>query len=147
MSVMIVQVCDTTHHTTLAVQVRVNLLLERRLIQVTGSYGDANGDGLFLGFPSDILEDGDTGVNSTALLEESADRSSRALGGDEDNVDISGGNDFCVLLVDNGETVAEVKCFALGNQRRDGRPGLGLCSVREQIHNNCASVNSLLNGE
>lgn len=39
------------------------------------------------------LEDGDRGVDSTTLLEESADGAARSLGGDEDDIDVLRGDD------------------------------------------------------
>lgn len=58
-----------------------------------------------------------TYVDTTALLEEGADGTARALGSDEDNVNILGGDDTGVFLVDDGEAVAEVEGLALGDVR------------------------------
>jgi hypothetical protein len=58
--------------------------------------------------------DGNRGVDTTALLEESADGASGSLGGDEDDIDVLGRDDTGVLLVDDRESVSKVKSLALG---------------------------------
>ena len=80
---------DTTHQAaTLTVQVRVDLLLEGGLIEVTGADGNTKGDGLLLGLASDILEDGERRVDTTALTEEGADGTAGALGSAEDDINV-----------------------------------------------------------
>ena len=115
---------DETYDTTFTVKVGVDLLLEGGLVHVTGADSDTDSDSLFLGLAGDVLPDGDGGVDTTTLLEESADSSARALGGNEDDINISGRNDLGVLLVDNGETVREVEGLALGDERGNLGPGL-----------------------
>lgn len=101
---------DTAHKAaTLAVQVGVNLLLEGSLVHVSGADGNTEGDGLLLGLTGDVLEDGDGGVDTAALTEESADGAAGALGGNEDDVDIGGDFDLGEVLEDGGETVREVE--------------------------------------
>lgn len=103
---------DTTHKAaTLAIQVGVDLLLEGGLIEVSGTDGNAEGNCLLLGLASDILEDGDGGVDTTALTEESADGTAGTLGGDEDDVDVGGDFDLGEVLENGGETVGEVECL------------------------------------
>ena len=139
---------DTAHeNTTLAVEVRVDLLLKGGLVKVAGADGDTEGDGLLLGLAGDILPDGNGRVDPTALLEEGADGAARALRGDEDDIDVSGGDDVGVLLVDDGEPVGEVEGLALGDERGDGGPGGRLGGVREEVHDDGTTVDGLLDGE
>jgi hypothetical protein len=101
---------DTTHQaTTLTVQVGVDLLLESGLVQVSTANSDTESDCLLLGVASDVLEDSDGGVDSTTLTEESSNGSARALGGNEDDIDISWDIDLGLVLEDGGETVGEVE--------------------------------------
>lgn len=68
---------DTTHEdTSLSVEVRVDFLFESGVVAVTGTDTDGHGDGLFLCLASDVLVDGDRGVDTSTLLEESSDGSS-----------------------------------------------------------------------
>jgi hypothetical protein len=159
---------DTTHEAaTLTVEVRVDLLLEGGLVEVAGTDGDTHGDGLLEGLASHILVDGDGAVDTAALLEERADSAARALGGDEDNVNVVGDLDVGAVLEDGGETVGEVEglrralvfcfCFggkcglstylALGEHGLDARPGLLLGGVTEQVHDDGTLLDSLVNLE
>ena len=101
---------DTAHQaTTLTVKVRVDLLLEGGLVEVAGADGDTEGDGLLLGLASDVLVDGNGGVDTAALTEEGADGAAGALGGDEDDVDVGGNLDLGEVLEDGREAVGEVE--------------------------------------
>jgi hypothetical protein len=101
---------DSAHQaTTLAVQVRVDLLLEGGLVHVSGTDGDTEGDSLLLGLAGDVLVDGDGGVDTAALAEESADGAAGALGRNEDDIDVGGDFDLGEVLEDGGETVGEVE--------------------------------------
>lgn len=92
---------DTAHKAaTLAVQVGVDLLLEGSLVEVSGTNGNTEGDGLFLGLAGNVLVDGDRGVDASALTEEGTHGASRALGGDEDDVDVSGDLNLGKVLED-----------------------------------------------
>jgi len=146
---------DTSHQaTTLSVQVRVDLLLKGGLVEVTRSDTNTKGNGLLLGLTGDILVDGNGGVDTTAVLEESSDSSSGSLGGNEDDIDIGGNINLGLLLEDWGETVGEVEglcdfwlvwCvphmdeggdvyLSLGDLGLDSRPGLTLGSIGKQVH-------------
>ena len=156
---------DTAHEAaTLAVQVRVHLLLEGGLVEVSGTDGDTEGDGLLLGLAGDVLEDGNGGVDATALAEESADGAAGTLGGDEDDIDVGGDLDLGEVLEDGGEAVGEVKSLlrlvsmslisgrlcaylALGELGLDSGPGLGLGSIGEQVHDNSRLANRLIDIE
>jgi hypothetical protein len=84
---------DTTHEdTSLTVEIREDLFLKRGFVEVTRSDGDTEGDGLLLGLTGDILPDSDGRVDTSTLEEKGSDSSSRSLGGDEDNIDILGGD-------------------------------------------------------
>ena len=101
---------DAAHQAAaLAVQVRVHLLLEGGLVEVTTADGNTEGLSLLLGLASDVLEDGVRGVDTTTLTEERSDSSARSLGGDEDDVDILGDINIGDILEDRGETVGEVQ--------------------------------------
>lgn len=101
---------DTAHQaTTLTVKVRVDLLLEGGLVHVTGTDGDTESDSLLLGLAGDVLEDGNGRVDTTALLEESADGTAGTLGGNEDDIDVSGDLNLGLVFEDGGETVGEVE--------------------------------------
>jgi hypothetical protein len=93
------------------------------------------------------LPDSNTSVDASALLEEGSDSAAGTLGSNEDNVNILGGNNVGVILVDDGETVREVESLALGDERSNGGPGLGLGSVGEEVHDDGTSVDGLLDGE
>jgi hypothetical protein len=81
---------ETTYDTSLSVKVRENLLLKGGLVEVTGTDGDTEGNGLLLGLTGNILPNGDGRVDTSALEEEGSDSSSGSLGGDEDDVDVLG---------------------------------------------------------
>lgn len=83
-----------TYDTSLTVKVREDLLLKRSFVEVAGTDGDTEGNGLLLGLTSNILEDGDGGVDTSSLEEKGSDSSSRSLRGDEDNVNVLGGDDL-----------------------------------------------------
>ena len=155
---------DTAHEdTSLSVEVRVDLLLKGGVVSVTGTDGDGESSSLLLGLAGDVLVDGDGSVDTSALEEEGSDGSSGSLGGDKDDVDVLGGDDLglagsvwvswiCgkrrkrstyVLLVDDGETVGEVKSLALGDQGGDLGPGGRLSGIRQEVHDNGTSLDSL----
>lgn len=101
---------DAAHQAAaLAVQVRVDLLLEGGLVEVARPDGDAERDGLLLGLAGYVLVDGDGGVDAAALAEEGADGAAGALGGDEDDVDVGGNFDLGEVLEDRREAVGEVE--------------------------------------
>jgi hypothetical protein len=104
---------DTAHQAaTLAVEIRVDLLLERRLVHVSGADGYTESDGLLLGLAGNVLEDCDGRVDTTALAEESADSAAGALGRDEDDVNVGGDIDLGEVLEDGREAVGEVECLS-----------------------------------
>jgi hypothetical protein len=139
---------DTAHEAaTLTVEIRVDLLLKGGLVEVPTSDGDTEGNGLFAGQAGDVLEDGNGGVDTTALLEEGADGAARALWSDEDDIDVSRDLDFRQVLEDGAESVGEVESLALSDERLDRGPCLGLRSVGEQVHDDGTTVDGLVNVE
>jgi hypothetical protein len=58
------------------------------------------------------LEDGNGGVDTTALTEEGADGTAGTLGGNKDDVDVGGDLDLGEVLEDGGETVGEVESLS-----------------------------------
>lgn len=164
---------DTAHEAaTLAVKVTPDLLLEGGLVEVAGADGNTHGDGLLEGLAGDVLVDGDGAVDTTALLEERAHGAARALGGDEDDVNVGGDLDVSAVLEDGGETVGEVESLqyvsvlcrvmlwrksaevwvfsthlALGEHGLEVGPGLLLGGVTEEVHDNGTSLHSLVDLE
>ena len=65
-----------TYDTSLTVKVRENLFLKRSFVQVTGTDGNTEGNSLLLGLTSNILEDGNGGVDTSSLEEKGSDSSS-----------------------------------------------------------------------
>lgn len=158
---------DTAHQaTTLTVEIGDDLLLEGGLVEVARADGNTKGDSLLLGLTSDILVDGERGVDTTALTEEGSDGSARALGSAEDDVNVGGNLDVGAVLEDGGETVGEVKglnrmsalilgepsgigssYLALDELGLDGGPSLGLGSIGEEVHDNGTSADGLIDLE
>lgn len=107
---------DASHQAAaLTIEIRVHFLLERGLVEVSGSDGDTESNGLLLGLASHILVDGDGRVDTTALAEEGADCAAGTLGGDEDDVNVFGNVDLGEVFEDGGETVGEVEglCYSI----------------------------------
>lgn len=101
---------DTAHEAaSLAVEIRVDLLLKRCLVEVAGADGNAEGDGLLLGLAGNVLEDGKGRVDATSLAEQRADSASGTLGGNKDDINVGGDLDLGLVLEDGGEAVGEVK--------------------------------------
>jgi hypothetical protein len=136
-----------THHTALAIKVRIDLLLERGLIHVARADPDADGSGLFLRLARDVLPDGNRRVDPTAFLEERANGAAGSLGRHQDNIDVWRGHDLGVVLVHNGEAVGEVERLALRDERGELRPRRGLRRVGEQVHDDRAAVDGLFDRE
>jgi hypothetical protein len=114
---------DAAHEAaSLTVKVRVDLLLKGGHVHVSGADGDTESSGLLESLAGDILEDGDGGVDATALTEKGADSAAGSLGGDEDDIDISWHIDLGELLEHGGESVREVK--SLGSVS-DAKSGIG----------------------
>lgn len=108
---------DTAHQAaTLTVEVRVDLLFKRGLVEVAGPNGDTESDGLLLGLASDVLEDGKGRVDATAFTEEGADSAAGTLGGNEDDINVGGDIDLGELLEDGGEAVREVEGLELSTE-------------------------------
>lgn len=139
---------DTAHQaTTLAVEIGVDLLLEGGLVEVAGADGNTEGNSLLLGLTGDVLVDGNGGVDTTTLTEERADGTARALGSDENDVDVLGDLNLGEILEDGGETVREVESLALGQLGGNGGPGLGLSSVGKQVHDDGTALNGVVDLE
>lgn len=105
---------NSTHQaTTLAVEVRVDLLLEGSLVHVSGTDGNTEGNSLLLGLAGNILVDSNGRVDTTALTEKRADGTAGTLGGDEDDVNVLRNLDLGEVLEDGRETVGEVESLDL----------------------------------
>jgi hypothetical protein len=80
---------DGTHQdTTLTDEIRVDFLIEGGLIHITRTDTDTESDSALLSLTRDILENGEGGVDTTTLLEETTDSEAGTLGGNQDNIDI-----------------------------------------------------------
>jgi hypothetical protein len=90
-----------TYDTAFTIQIRINLLLRRRLVQIPTADTYPKRDGLLFRVPGDILPDGDTRINTPPFFKESADGATGTFGGDEDDVDSFWRNDVCVFFVDD----------------------------------------------
>src|SRR5262249_53499572 len=106
---------------------------ERRLEQVARADGDAQGEDALAGAARRVLVDGEAGVDATALQEQAADGRARALGGDEDNVDVGRRDDAGLLAVDDAEAVREVEGLAFRQVRLERRPVFLLSGVGKQV--------------
>jgi len=110
-----------TRHTVLAIQVRVDLLLERGLVHKARADCNAECSGLLPCLARDILPHGDGQVDATVLLEEHVDGAARALGSDEDNIDVLWGYDPGIFFVHNGKAMRDVESLALSDERHEQR--------------------------
>jgi hypothetical protein len=59
------------------------------------------------------LENGDGGVDTTSLTEESPYGPTRSLGGNEDDINVGGNIDLGLVFEDGGETVGEVESLLI----------------------------------
>jgi hypothetical protein len=136
-----------TYDTTLSIKVRVHLLLEGGLIHVAGTDSNTESNGLLLGMSSDVLPNRDGRIDTTTLLKESANSTARALGSDEDNINVLGGDDVGVVLEHDRETMGEVEGLALGNERCNGRPCLRLGGIGQKVHDDSTLADGLFDRE
>ena len=105
---------NSAHETSsLTVQVTVDFLLKGRLVEISGTDTDSEGDGFFLGFAGHVLEDGEGRVDASAFFEETADSAAGTFRGAEDDVDVGRRDDTGEIFVDDGETVGEVQGLKL----------------------------------
>lgn len=141
-----VPICRKSETYTLAHQVRVDLLLEGCLVEITRSNSDTEGNGLLLGIAGHILPDGDGRVDTLASLEQAADGPAGSLGGNEDDINVRRNLDLGEILEDRRETVREVQGLAL-ELGLDGGPSLGLSSVGEEVHDDGTLGDGLINIE
>ena len=101
---------DTAHEAAaLAVQIRVDLLLECRLVQVTTADSDTHSDGLLQSLASYVLEHSDGGVDTTSLTKKRSHGTAGALWSNENDIDVLWHLNASSVLEDGGETVGEVK--------------------------------------
>ena len=158
----------------LTVEVRVDLLLEGGLVEVAAADGDTESDGLLLGLAGDVLVDGEGRVDATSLAEERSDGAAGTLRRAEDDVNVGGHLDLGQVLEDGREAVREVQglrsgwvsflnfstppeyahrqggggrsqaYLALGELGFDGRPGLALGGITEQVHDDSTAGDGLV---
>ncbi len=103
---------DAAHQAaTLAVEIRIHLLLKGSLVEIAGTNGDTYGLGLLLSLARDVLVDGVGRVNAAALSKERPDRPAGALGSHEDHVDVLGDVDLGEVLEHGRESVGEIECL------------------------------------
>lgn len=155
---------DTAHQAaSFAIEVGPDFLLEGRLVQVATADSNTQRDSFLFCFAGDVLVDSNGGVDTSAFTEKGADGSAGALGSNEDDINVLRHVDLGQVLEDRGEAVGEVESLlevsdsmqrslgdpdlSLGELRLDGRPGLRLGSVREQVHDDGTLRNGLINLE
>ena len=139
---------NTAHKAaTLAVQIGVDLLLEGCLVEVARADSNTHGNGLLKGLASDVLIDSHGRVDTTTLTEEGADSAAGALWRNKDDINVLWNIDLGQVLEDWREAVREVEGLALGELRLDVWPSLGLGGIREQVHDDGALANGLVDLE
>lgn len=105
---------DTTHQaSTLAVQVGVDFLLESCLVEITATNSNTQSLSFLESLSSDVLEDGNGRVDTTTLLEEGSNGSSRALWSNKDNIDVSWNVNLGEVFEYWGESVGEIQSLVL----------------------------------
>jgi hypothetical protein len=101
---------NTTHKAaTFAIKVRVHLLLERGLVEISTTNSNANCNSFLKSLSGNILKDGYGRVDSTTLTEESSHSTTRAFWSDEDYVNVRRNVNLGQILENWGETVGKVK--------------------------------------
>lgn len=136
LTIQVLQVCQLAERQICGQTYGVDLLLEGGFVHVTRSNGNTKGNGLLLGFAGHVLPNGNGRVDTTPVLEKSANRPSRSLGGNKNDIDVRRDLDFGQILEHGGESVREVEGLALGELGLDSGPGFGLRGVREKVHDN-----------
>lgn len=127
------QTLDSTHQrTALAGQVGINLALESRFKQVTGTDTDTDGQRAVFGTTRCILVNGIRAVQSAALEEHRTQRRTRTLGSYHDDIDISRRDDVSAFLIRNSETMREVQSLARSQVLLDLGPYGNLGSIGQQ---------------
>lgn len=154
---------DAAHQAaTLTIEIGVYLFLEGGLVQIATAHGNTESNSLLLSLASDILVHSNGRVDTTALTEEGSDSSARSLRRDKDDIDIGWNLDFGKILEYWGKTMREIQrlqrlvyisrngcctCLALGQLRLDRWPGFTLSSIAEQVHDDSAFADSIINLE
>src|SRR5207249_1299380 len=85
--------------------------------------------------------------DALAFEEQPAHRGARALGSDQDYVDVLGWNHAGLIAVDNAETVRKVECLAGTQKRLQAGPLFFLAGVRQQILHDRAALGCLVQAE
>ncbi len=114
-------------------QVAVHFFSEIGFEKISAADSDAEGDDAVLCFAGGVLEDGIAAVKAAALEEHSSQRGTGAFGGDEENVDILGGDDAGLFVKGDAEAMGEVEGFAGGKVFLYRRPELDLGGVAEEV--------------
>ena len=131
---------------SLTIEIRVDLLFKRRLVEVPRSHTYPKSNGLFFGSTGYILIHGNRGVDATTFSKEGSNSPTGAFRRDKDDIDIRGNVDFGEIFEDGGEAVGEVEClamsvgitsgafcpyFSFGKLGLDSRPSLALSGITE----------------
>ena len=100
---------DSSHETpSFAVQVRIHLLLEGRLVEIAAANGNAECHGFLLGPTGDVPIYRNRRVDTAAFFEKRSNGAAGAFGSHQDDVDVVGHIDLGLVLEHGGETVREV---------------------------------------
>ena len=105
---------NATHEAaTLAVEVRIDLLLECGLVEIAAPDCYTQSDSLLFSFASHILVDSNGGIDAASLAEQTSDCSTGTLRCDEDDINVRGHFDLCEILEDGREAVGEIESLTL----------------------------------
>lgn len=101
---------DSAHQASaLTVQIRVDLLLECGLVEVSTADGDAKSHRLLFGLASHVLVDGHGGVDTAAFPEQGPHSAAGTLWCDEDHINIRRDINLGEIFEYRGKAVREVK--------------------------------------
>ncbi len=131
----------------LAGQVAVDLVLEGGGEEIAGADGDPDGQRPFLGASGVVLMNGVAGVDATPGQEVPPHAGPRALGRDQDHVEVVGWHHAGLIVVDDGEAVGEVERVSLAEVRLDGGPERHLPRVGDQVLDDGGPLHGLHPGE
>src|ERR1700744_1645934 len=139
---------DSAHEgTAFAGEIAVYFFTEIGFEEVAAADGDAEGDNAVLCFACGILEDGVAAVEAAALEEHAAERGAGAFGGDEEYVDVLGGNDAGLFVEGDAEAMGEIERFSGGQVFLHGWPQLDLGGVAQQVADDRAALQGFFDFE
>ncbi len=140
--------CQAAHqHAALADEVGGHFVFEAGGEEVTGTDRDTDGEGAVHCLGRCVLRNREAGVDAHAIEEVAAHGCARTLGGDHDDVDVSGHFHAGELAVNPTEAVREVEGFAGGHVRGDGGPHALDGGVVQEDHDDAGAFASFVDAE